>query len=339
MLHLVLTFTLRAWNLNKCKEYMEKHTPILLKAFIPLLLFTFIIGCLILPILLKKLRGHSSAYFFLQQLFAILYLSLTFIPLYLSLTFIPLIFEHKITTKSSNSAEYGMGFSRYDYIIMILIPFLDFLKNVFHYQYYLFSLLLSLHYDSMICKPMLFKEYISLKNVLCRVLYSSILSILLSLDDFIAFLNRAFILVPSGFRVKVIQNMIVIYSVKLVLIKVAQTVALAIIACKIKNALNSSQNIRNQDRKDYIPALFIVVCLIPLFNTLLHWCSDIPIIFFKNWISHSLNYYLCDTTNLEFDYMHLPLSVSSYLLGSILQCISYLISFPQLRTGPCLKQK
>ena len=149
LLNLILTFWSQiVENVHRCKGNMEKHTPVLMKAFIPLLLFTFIIGCLILPILLKKLRGHPSAYFFFQQLFAILYLTLIFFPF---------IFEHEIITKSSDF-KFFMAFDSYKSII-ILIPFIDFLKNLFHYQYYAFSLLLSLYYNSMVCNPMQFKEY------------------------------------------------------------------------------------------------------------------------------------------------------------------------------------
>ena len=134
-------------------------------------------------------------------------------------------------------------------------------------------------------------------------------------------------------RVKVNQYMIIIYSVKFILIKITYTVILAIIACKIKNALNSSQNIRNQDKKNSIPALFIIVCLIPLFNNFLNWCTDIPIILYNYY-----NKWSREAKYTEFNFVHLPLSVSSYLLGSIIQCISYLIYFPKLRTGPCSKQ-
>ena len=136
LLYLVLTFCSQILgDIHDCKRYLGKHTPVLMKAFIPLLIFTFIIGCLILPILLKKLRGHLSAYFFLQQLFAILYLTLILFSF---------IFEHKIATKILN-IKFFMAFDSYVSNIKILIALLDFLKYIFHYQYYAFSLLLSLY--------------------------------------------------------------------------------------------------------------------------------------------------------------------------------------------------
>ena len=174
---------------------------------------------------------------------------------------------------------------------IILIPFLDFLKKVFLYQYYAFSLLLSLHYNSMICNPMHFKEYTSFNNVFSRVLCSSIVSILLSLDDLFAFLYTArFLKVASFQKWGNLNNiMIIMNSVKFIMIKIAYTVILAIIAYKIKNALKISQNVRNQDKKNSIPALFIVFCFISLFNNFLYWCSDIPIMIFnylhERWIN------------------------------------------------------
>ena len=291
------------------------------------------------------MRGHSKLYHVLQQLTANLYLAMLIISLILpngnlGLRLNPIFPSINDPIGLNNSIQFNSLFPQIqqrqwdDKVVVLLFG------NICFHQNYFFSLLQSLNYYNMIYKPLQFDKYSKNRNVIRRVITCLVISITLSIPQIIREVKSSFALsklTDSALKLLVeTARFHQIYNVVMIcLLKIGHTVMLSVISFRVQRALAESRAIRND--KSCISPLFLAVCLVPLFNNILYLGSDIPRILDCYWQIQLYPYYR------DFDHMKnwrwlqikSVLSISVYLVASVVQCLAYLACFPHLKQGLC----
>ena len=297
-----------ASHMTDCHDQEKLTAPDLIRKFLPLILLIIIFGLLLGPFYLKNLRGHSKIFMLLQQLSIILYLIITFLQLF---------WQDQIFLELSELSEVN---SKKRHKSLLFVFLLTFPKNIFYYQHYAFSALQAINYRQMICKPMHYQDYICTRNVIKRVLFSIILSILISIDILISWGIQFHGLHIHSSKTTLIYKFlrasnVVIFS----MFKIAYTGALIKIASKIIRSLRQSKEMNGRN----IGPLFVVSCLIPLLNNFLYLSSEIPNKYlpFMNEIMNEV----CEMAPLD-----LTVVVPTFVAFAI-QCTGYLLCFPALR--------
>ena len=297
--------------MRNCYNDALSNGPILQKTFVAFLLLKGCLGTFIFPSLLKELSGHSKLYFLLQQLMIFLFLGSTFAP---ALTVYNMLegFMHKFDWNMDD--------------IMFVQPLCLFFNNVCYYLQYAFSFLQMLNYQAMICNPLSYQEYILPKNFFRRGAVVFIASLIIP-----APLLSLLVVSVHTKNFNVLRWVLNVFHLTVFLVyRMIYSFSIVVIARKIKNALNESKRTRNGH--DSNSSLFIVICIVPLINNFIYLAADIPYLVSPFYHSRS-------TCNDLFGYFSaqvcLPLMAGTYMVGSMLQCGSYLVYIPNLRISAC----
>ena len=302
----------------------DEDGSIIFKLSLPFVIFLFLFSCVILPVLLKDLRGHSKLYMILHQLSNVLHLTLILVP--------HIVSGHLKHATISERSLHILTERRWNIIVACSIIF----KQFFYYQHHAFTFLQCGHYRSMICDPLRFKEFSACKKVLRRIAIALLLFSLLLIDDItkISFEFRVSLVAEQKERV---VSKITMYSfVELSVFKLLYIGTLVKISLDIRNSLSQAENVR--DEEGTRRPLFYVVAVIPLINSIL--CSSIEIttaaiIFY---LRSNLKAYECTSADQKFSrVVQIPLVASVYLLTSIINTCGYLICFPKLRYWQCCR--
>ena len=164
--------------MNDYLQYLDKNASESVWIALPLIIATFIISCILIPCLLKNLRGHSKVYLILQNLSANVFLIMMAIP------------AMTAQTRPKDFASLAAGGYRIEGYVEIATIF----KNIFHYQQYSYQLLQSLNFYNMICKPLQYGEYSKSGRVVKRVVACLLFSCLLSVPTILERMALTFIL-------------------------------------------------------------------------------------------------------------------------------------------------
>ena len=354
--------------MGHCRRRERSNQPVLFKIFIPSFSVHVLIACVLLPLLLKNLRGHSKGFFIFQQVAVVLYLLFTFLESLIDLHMSfepPKMNEFKIsyklnlttnvslTTNQSLTLQNGLqkllnfaSFAKQSIDQNNQIPakfsyMWDSLRNIFFYQQAMFSILQSLHYRAMICDSLHFEEY--RKTIFRRLIFVVTCSLFLSFPHLVFLgleLSRTEPVATFEFVKRSYKQVMYLFDMTgMATMKVTSIVIMVFAAYSVKNALNQSEEIRDQrtDRSS-LPPLFIVVCLVPLFNNFLFLFGDVPrfILYLVHYLVGKWKFSSCLDHNSFFSVnILLPLNFLVYCLGSLLQCFAFLYYFPNLRKTLC----
>ena len=156
-----------------CSSGERGNDTVLLNIFIPCFCVHVLVACVLLPLLLKNLHGHSKGLFIFQQVAVVLYLLFTFLESLIdqNMTFEPTPPENSWETdgwkendlkglrkllyffnNAYNVFEHTKEPAKLSYLW-------DCLRSVFFYQQALLSILQSLFYQALICDALNFEEY------------------------------------------------------------------------------------------------------------------------------------------------------------------------------------
>lgn len=210
-----------------------------------------------------------------------------------------------------------------------------FLRSFFSFQQYLFTLLLSLHYKTMICSPLQFKDYVIPAKIAGRIFYVALLSLLFSLEHAVYPLagiatNQSQFDIDHSNRKSFKFNWLKITEiwdvVKYSMFCVIFTVKMVLTSASIRAALGQSDRMNNG--RSTSSSSFIPICVIPTVNGFV--CLVLQI------LSAAMHLYEKDNPDLclleLFVYrVHLPLKSAVCAAGSLTQCFGYLFCFPALR--------
>ena len=338
-----------------CSSGERGNQPVLLNIFIPCFCVHVLIACVLLPLLLKNLHGHSKGFFVFQQVAVVLYLLFTFLEslidqnMSFSPTHPPMPTSAALTTETELKLVYNL--MNYLNNIKNVIDHIrkpakfsylwDSLRNIFFYQQALFSILQSFYYKALICDSLNFAEY--RKNSMRRSIFAVLCSIFLSFPHLIFFgleLSRAEVFDDPNFVHRYYKQVLYLFDMTgMVIVKAMTIVIMVLVAYSVKRALNLSVEIRDQgtDRSS-LPPLFIVVCLVPLLNNFLFLFGDVPrfILYLVHYLVGIWKYSGCLDHKSYFSVnIFLPLNFSVYCIGSLLQCSAFLFYFPNLRKKLC----
>ena len=342
-----------------------------MKIFAPSFCLHVIIACVLLPLLLKNLRGHSKGLLIFQQVAIVFYLLFTFVEslIDLGLSFdsgnsqpVEILqnlshFDESNTTETDqwpflNLSKFvnslGNGFSYVTHeveskpIPAKLSYFWDTLRNMFYYQHNMLMILQSLHYRALICDSLNFEEYrrhVFKRLVLvltCSFIFSSPHSLFLVMEFSQIGSNTS----PFTFVKRSFKQILYVYDMTgMAITKAATAVILIFVAYSVKKALNQSNEVRDWPTRGCLsPPLFIVVCLVPLGIHFFHLLGDVPrfILYLVHYLVWNGKLNGCLDHNSYFSVnIFLPLNFFAYCIGSLVQCSAYLIYFPNLRKVKC----
>ena len=314
------------------------HT--LLSIVLPIFLTKVAFSCIIVPCLLKNLRGRSKLLYFLQQFSADLYMLMIIVLLVLDFDLLDREEAGKILANAHNWYKYH-AFS----IVTAA------LGTIFFYQQYAFSLLLIINYYNMICNSLKFRDYSRPANMLKRVFTSLLLCSILSVHHIarlVSCFSHSVYWMERGTDVDayhkqiaevVMKSTSIFEAVEVALLKVVYTCILIFIGIKIKSSLNLSSELRisGNGRSDHNSIIFFTFCLVPLINNFFFIVSDIS----KVIVTFNQTIYSGGDVSAEScldDYtlrLHLPITASVFLVTSIIHCSAYLYGFSHLRKGFC----
>ena len=306
---------------DKYAQLFVQHSGDFVWIGIPLVSISFFISCILIPCLLHNMRGVSKAYLVLQQLSANVFL--------IKLVILMVPYRNKSRDLTSFvSGGYTWSFTEFS----------ENIGNVCFYQQFFYSVLQSLNFYHMICKPLKFAEYSKNWCVVCRVAFISIVSIVLNVPKLIESVmfkfasTWVFSQIESYLQVRRFNS--VYNAVVLILLRIGYTTILSMIAVKVRSSLAESRGVR--EGKNNHP-LFIAICIVPLINNILYLGSDIPqLIRSYRDITYSdmdrLNKFYADWRLFECRFI---LTTAVYLTAAVIQCSAYLLCFPQLRRCLC----
>ena len=320
--------------MNDYLQFLDKNASKSVWIALPMTVATMIISCILIPCLLKNLRGHSKVYLILQHLSANVFL----IMMATAIT---------IETRPKDFISFAAGGYRAEAYIKITAIF----ENIFYYQQYSYSLLQSLNFYHMICNPLQYCEYTKPISVIKRVVVCLLFSFLLPLPSVlermvVTFVSRNNWSLDLDLVKDVIYFNRIYCGVVACLLKVGYTVILSIISVRVRSSLAESREIRNDEAT--ISPLFVTVCLVPLVNNVLYLGSEIPraIFDYRNNVHSDFKRDKVYYSDFKYDEEYFDpdwrfyeltfiLTASVYLMASVVQCSAYLICFPQLRRGLC----
>ena len=306
----------------ECIQSAQDNGPFMLKLSAPIVLFLFFFGCIILPLLLKNLRGHSKLYMILQQVSIVFCVTLVFV--------VQIVDDRLRTDLHKQFSEPGMPEVKH-WIIIIACSAI--FKQFFFYQYHAFTFLQCTHYRSMICDPLRFKEFSASKKVAERIAIALVISSLLLLDDIAQITAGRKPIKSEEDRVQMDNLVFKIsyYSLaELSLFKLLYIGALVKMSYDIRKSLSQAEVVRD-DHATRRP-LYYVVALIPLINGIICSVTDITTAAISVFFKSSLIKLECDTAKEGFNRMvQIPVVASFYLLTSIISTCGYLKYFPKLR--------
>ena len=303
----------------------------LMKLSLPFIVLTFVVGCILLPMLLKNLKGHSKAYMILQQLTIVMYLVFSFAPL--------MIANH-IDTRVQAADLHVFFKNRHLYIVTYIC---NIFKGLFCYENQFFMILQCANYHKMICDGFQFEAYKKPRKVMVRVIRTFLLSMLLVVDDIVTNVVTAFMTFPNRFAssgkymITVVQKIQVFGMCELLLFRFIVLSALLKMGFDIKRSLASAKGVRDGD--DGRKPLLIVVVVFPLINAFV--CNAVEmtaIIIPASSLAWSEVPACSHGSELFRNQMMIPLLSSAYLMATISTCCAYLVAFPKLRKNLCFKQ-
>ena len=304
----------------ECIKIGQDNGHLILKLSLPFVLFLFLFGCIILPFLLKDLRGHSKLYMIFHQI------SIVF---YVTLIFVTHIVKDSLRNTTITEQSFRILIARK---LSLIIPCSSIIKQFFYYQYHAFTFLQCAHYRSMICDPLRFKEYKAFKKVLRRIAIALVLSSLLLLDDItqITFIYKQKSTLEDVGQADSLVGATTFYSLaELSVSKLVYIGALAKMGFDIKKSLSEAGNVRD-DQTTRKP-LFYIVAVIPLINAIFCSITDITTAAISVYLRSNLEKYECSRADEEFPHVvQIPLVASVYLLTSVINTFGYLICFPKL---------
>ena len=301
----------------------QDRGPLILKLSLPCVLFLFFFGCIVLPLLLKDLRGHSKLYMILHQVNIVLCVTLIFVARMIDDRMNMEMFEQFFVMDRIDPVKHW-------YISLVCCTIF---KQFFYYQYHAFIFLQCAHYRSMICDPLRFKEFSASKKVAKRIAIALVLSSLLLLDDItqIVLQHKMNKSLDDLEPVDNLAHKISYYSLaELSLFKLLYIGALVKMSYDIRKSLSQAEVVRD-DHATRRP-LYYVVALIPLINGIICSVTDITTAAISVFFKSSLIKLECDTAKEGFNRMvQIPVVASFYLLTSIISTCGYLKYFPKLR--------
>ena len=283
---------------------------------------TFLMSCIITPILLKNLHGTTKVYLTMQQISSNFYLMTT------SFT--------RIVARSIASTDLK-SFIRNKSRFEMNIKFIHMFGEIFFYQQYVYLILQSLNYYQMICNPLQFDDYSKRFQIVKRVVIGWIISILLITPTIAHHINY-FLTFPfmSISHIEILSKMnycIVIYGVgALMTIKIVYTSVLVYVWIHVRSALTESRQLRKEKGTS---SVLIIVCFIPQIINLVYLVSEIPrlTILVKDLLFRE------EDVNCVYSWSYLELrtilSSSVYSMVAAIHCIAYLSLFRSLRQGLC----
>ena len=285
----------------------QDRGPLILKLSLPFVLLLFFFGCIILPLLLKDLRGHSKLYMILHQVNIVLCVTLIFVARMIDDRMNMEMFEQFFVMDRIDPVKHW-------YISLVCCTIF---KQFFYYQYHAFIFLQCAHYRSMICDPLRFKEFSASKKVAERIAIALVISSLLLLDDIMLYLVHKF--------------EIRYYSLaELSLLKLLYIGALAKMSYDIKNSLSQAEIVRD-DQATRKP-LYYVVAVIPLINGIICSVVDTTTEAISVYLETKMETNHCRSFEEGFkDKVQIPAVASVYLLTSVISTCGYLKYFPKLR--------
>ena len=297
-------------DIGQCRNTTFIEQTSLVKTFSAFCALGALLGCVLVPILLQNLRGSPKVFLVLQQISAFLCVIFSFVSLEISnSSLIELPSRDWSDTSAINSWLKTQKIS-------------NFWAAFFSSQHLSFSILQSLNYHEMITNPSHYEDYASIKRVVCRILALSLLSIISCVDFLIE-------CAPSSRHV--LYTLRIVRLVKYPIIKVSYTVTLIFVAYKIRKCLNQSNSVRGSTT---LSSLFMAACVIPLINNMLFLGTELPNIVIPYLFSRKQNLHatFCKSAVGHFArHIQMPLTISIYTMGSLIQCAAFLVCFPKLR--------
>ena len=328
-----------------CQSKHRDFSRTLLSIVLPIILTKVAFSCIIVPCLLKNLRGRAKLFHFLQQFSADLYLLSIIVPSVLDVLILDREDAGKIWAEAHNVHKYyAFGATT------------KALGTIFFYQQYAFSLLLTLNYYNMICKSLKFREYSRCANVIKRVFTSSLICAILSVHHIPRCVNIFYQSVGVVSLIEgrsdldktirqaanlqfIMESTSIFEAVEVAILKVVYTCVLIFIGIKVKLSLYQSSELRNSENDDHNSTIFFTFCLVPLINNFIFILSDISkviVTFHEANYTYESNSLTCRVAHDKYRLrLHLPFTASVFLVTCIIQCSAYLHGFSHLRKGFC----
>ena len=292
------------------------ESPALVKTFISFLTLGASLCCILVPILLQNLRGSPKTFLVLQQISSVLFVAFSFTSMEIN--------NSSLTELTSKEWGDDSAFAK----LVTTQKICNFFAAFFLSQHFVFSILQSFNYYEMITNPLHFEEYAMVKKVVCRALVLSLVSVILCVDYLIECVTSS---------KSVTRALHVFRLAKYPIVKFSYTSTLVFVAYKIRLSLTQSNSIRGSTR---LSSLFIAVCIIPLVNNVLFLGVEVPntVIPFIFSRKDNLHGAFCMSGMGHFArHIQMPLTISVFTLGSLMQCASFLAGFPKLRDNVFVK--
>ena len=303
-------------GIHNCRKTTFEERPTLLRTFLLFLSLGALLCCILVPVLLQNLRGSPRIFLVLQQISAVLFVVFSFIPMEINVS----------TLVELHSKPWGSEDPFPNSVLTQNIC--NFFAAFFLSQHFVFSILQSFNYHEMISNPLHFEEYAKVKKVLRRVMAMSLVSVVLCVD----YLIDCVISEKS-----VSQALHIVRLAKYPIVKVLYTATLIFVAYKIRLSLKQSNSIRGSTT---LSSLFIAVCVVPLVNNVLFLGVEVPnaVIPFLFSREDNLHAAFCTSGIGHFvRHIQMPLTISVFAMGSLMQCAAFLAGFPKLRENVFVK--
>ena len=259
------------------KKLNEDSKKTIIPAFIATMCLCSLVALILIPITLRHLKGVRRVFIVMQQIFLIGHHIFLILP--------RLVYEKDIADELANI--YHNASSWRDTLSHEVFKAC---KDFMYFQYYFMCMMHSIDMHMMICHPLTYSEFTSIKSMAKYFLCGTGVCLVLVADSFVMIFIELYLLKHWAYSTnvyllkKAMTGFATFKVIKMIALKTVYTIVILKMAMKTKAGLDESMNMNMNARKQSLHKRLFYFTLIPILLNFLffaHEILDLDFVFFQ----------------------------------------------------------